>query len=109
MNIVLIIPDEHKDKANALGEAMGWGPNNYSIALSADGSEPPSHWSLNIAQARPDFLAMLEAAGEGQMPNGLDFPPADFAAVMGGLTVWLNLPHDQAVATMGLQMVETGE
>ena len=109
MNIVLLVPDSLRDTANGLGEAMGWGPNNYSILLSADGSEPATHWSLNIAQASPDFLAMLEAAGEGQMPSGLDFPPADFAAVMGGLTVWLDLPHDQAVATMGLQMVETEE
>lgn len=109
MNIVLMIPAALVDKANALGEAMGWGPNSYSIALSADGSEPATHWSLNIAQASPDFLAMLEAAGQGQMPEGLEFPEEDFAAVLSGLAVHLGIPHDEAVAVDGLQLVETGE
>lgn len=109
MNVVLVIPAVLLDKANALGEAMGWGPNNYSIPLSADGSEPATHWSLNIAEASPDFLAMLEGAAEGQMPQGLEFPGKDFAQVVGGLTVWTNLPHNEAVEAMGLRIVEPKE
>ena len=109
MNVVLVIPATLLDKANGLGEAMGWGPNNYSIPLSADGSEPATHWSLNIAEAGPDFLDMLAAAGEGQMPAGLDFPPKDFAAVLNGLSVWQSIPHNEAVAAMGLQLVEPKE
>lgn len=106
MNVVLVIPATLLDKANALGEAMGWGPNNYSVPLSSNGSEPATHWSLNLAEAGPEFLAMLEAAGEGQMPKGLDFPPKDFAAVLGGLAVWMGTPHSEAVETMGLRLVE---
>lgn len=105
MNVVLVIPASLRDKANALGEAMGWGPNNYSVPLSASGSEPATHWSLNLAEAGPEFLAMLEGAGQGHMPDGLDFPPADFAAVMGGLAVWMGIPHSEAVETMGLRLV----
>lgn len=106
MNIVLVVPDSLRDKANALGEAMGWGPNNYSIPLSADGSEPITHWSLNLAQAGPDFLEMLEMAGQGQMPEDLDFPPADFVAVMQGLTAEMGRSHTEVIDGLGLRMVE---
>jgi len=107
MNIVLLVPDSLREKANDLGEAMGWGPNNYSIALSADGSEPATHWSLNLAQAGPDFLEMLEMAGQGQMPEGLEFALADFDAVISDLSVWLNSTYNEAIEAMGLKVLQS--
>lgn len=56
---VLIVPDADRDAANAFGESMGWGPNNYSVALSADGAEPATHWGCraDVGQAFLDLMA----------------------------------------------------
>lgn len=55
---VLIVPDADRDAANAFGESMGWGPNNYSVALSADGAAPATHWGCR-ADVRQTFLDLL--------------------------------------------------
>lgn len=105
MNIVLIIPAGLKHSANALGAAMGWGPESYSVPLSSDGAEPPTHYGLNLAEASDVFLAMLAAAGNGEMPQELidaGYPPQDFAAVMAGLIVRAGVPFDTALADAGL-------
>lgn len=56
---VLIIPDAQRDAANAFGESMGWGPNNYSVALSADGAAPATHWGCraDVSQTFIDMMA----------------------------------------------------
>ena len=55
---VLIIPDAMKAATNAVGEALGYGPDNYSIALSNDGGATLTHWAsrTNVGEA---FQAML--------------------------------------------------
>ena len=106
MNIVLIVPADLKDKANALGAAMGWGPDSYSVPLSADSGEPATHWGLNIANAGEDFITLLEGAAKGQMPEHLDFPPEDFAKVLGGLIDAADMPFDEALKAEGLQTLE---
>ncbi len=108
MNIVLIVPTSLVDKANALGAAMGWGPESYSVPLSADGSEPATHWGLNLANPGDSFLAMLAGAGQGQMPEvllGAGYPPEDFAAVVGSLVVDMAAPFADAIAANGLSVV----
>lgn len=82
-SLVLILPASLQEKGNALGEALGHGPASYSVPLSADGSEPATHYGLHT-WAADTFLDMLETAGEG-MPEGLDYPAQDFAAVVGSL------------------------
>lgn len=81
---VLILPAALRDAGNALAEAMGWGSCNYSVPLSADGQEPATHYGLH-AWVADTFLSLLEAAGEGIMPEGLDYPAEDFASVVGAL------------------------
>lgn len=56
---VLIVPNADRDAANAFGESMGWGPNNYSVALSADGVEPATHWGCraDVSQTFLDLMA----------------------------------------------------
>jgi hypothetical protein len=49
-----------RDKANALGEAMGWGPNNFSVPLSADGQNPATHWGLH-AWVQDTFQTLIES------------------------------------------------
>ena len=108
MNIVLLVPDSLREKANALGEAMGWGPNNYSIALSADGSEPATHWGLNLAEPTPEFLTMLQDAAQGEMPAELaqgGYPADTFAAITGAL-ISSQDGFDKCAAANGLSVLE---
>lgn len=81
LSCVLIIPAVLRDKADALGEAMGHGPASYSVPLSADGSEPATRYGLH-SWVDQGFVDMLDA---GVMPDGLDYPVEDFAAVIGSL------------------------
>ena len=83
-SVVLIIPASLKAKADALGEALGHGPNSYSVPLSADGKEPATHYGLHT-WAQQSFVDRLQGAAQGQMPEGLDYPANDFAAVTGAL------------------------
>lgn len=81
---VLIIPEAQRGKANALGEALGHGPNNYSVALSPTGSEPATHWG-GRGDVTDEFIAMIAGAAQGNPPAGLDYPLADLAEVLGAL------------------------
>lgn len=83
-SVVLIIPTSLKPKADALGEALGHGPNSYSVPLSANGSEPATHYGLHT-WAKQSFVDMLAGASQGIMPDGLDYPADDFAAAMAAL------------------------
>ena len=67
---VLIIPAALHAEANALGEAIGWGPNNYSVPLSATGAEPATHYGLHT-WAEDSFLTLIEGVSQGAMPEGL--------------------------------------
>jgi hypothetical protein len=60
LSTVLILPNAYVATGDAVGEAMGWGPRNFSIPLSADGSEPATHTGLH-AWSSDDFPAMLES------------------------------------------------
>lgn len=79
LSVVLIIPAALRDKANALGEALGHGPNNYSVALT--NAMAPTHYGLHT-WATQAFVDMLAA---GVMPQGLNYSQADFDAVMAAL------------------------
>ena len=59
LSTVLILPLDQVATGNAVAEAMGWGPNNYSVPLSADGSEPATHYGLH-AWAGNEFEQMVE-------------------------------------------------
>lgn len=53
---VMIVPAALRDDANALGEELGWGPGNFSVPLSADGSEPATHYGACAASVGAEFL-----------------------------------------------------
>jgi len=84
LSATLVIPSALRTKANALGEVMGHGPNNYSVALSPTGSEPATHWG-GRGEVTDDFIAMIAGAAQGNPPAGLDYPLADLAEVLGAL------------------------
>ena len=81
---VLIVPAALIDKANALGAAMGHGPQSYSVPLST--GEGVTHYGAR-ARGLPAFSAMLAAAGripqEDWGAHGID---AD-QVVAGGVAV----------------------
>lgn len=55
---VLIVPAADRDMANAFGESMGWGPNNYSVPLTTDGTTI-SHYGCraDVGQTFLDLMA----------------------------------------------------
>jgi hypothetical protein len=55
---VLIIPAAMRDAANAVGMAMNWGPDNYTIPLSIDGVGV-THYGCRTDVSQ-EFIAMLE-------------------------------------------------
>ena len=55
---VLIIPAAMRDAANAVGAAMNWGPDNYTIPLSSDGVSV-THYGCRTYVSQ-EFITMLE-------------------------------------------------
>lgn len=112
--ISLIIPASIKADADTLAQYMGWadpGAPSYTIPLSADGSEPATHWGLHIVNPPPVFLAMLDSAAEGEMPTELaeaGYPEAAFLAIMGALLTGTD-GFDATVASHDLTRVKSSE
>ena len=105
---VLIIPEAQRDKANALGEVLGHGPNYYSVALSATGAEPATHWGGH-GEVTDQFIAMIADSAQGNPPAGLDYPLADLAEVLGTLIADFRADadghFDAVLSANGLKMV----
>ena len=57
LSAVLILPVAQVETGNAVAEAMGWGPNNYGVPLSASGEA--THYGLH-AWASDGFREMVE-------------------------------------------------
>jgi hypothetical protein len=55
---VLILPAAYRDAGNAFGVAQGWGADNFSVPLSADGAEPATHYGCR-ADVTQGFLDMM--------------------------------------------------
>lgn len=84
MSVVLILPDEHASTGNQVAVALGHDiapGQTYSVPLSADGSEPYTHYGAR-AQASPGFVVMLDIATTGNVPPGTDQALADAALAM---------------------------
>lgn len=85
---VLIVPAALLDQANALGAALGYGPQSYTVPLGADGAA--THYGAHT-WATDAFFALIAGARAGALPpadwaaHGLT--PADVAAVLAALHV----------------------
>lgn len=65
-SIIMIVTDADRDEVNDYLETeLGRGPNNLSVPLSGDGSEPATHWLCRDQEAH--WLVDLLDAGEGPM------------------------------------------
>ena len=71
-SIVMIAPAATKDGANAIAEALGHGPNNFSATLSSDG-QSITHYGCRT-QAQQSFVDLLAGMGQGELPpiEGVD-------------------------------------
>jgi hypothetical protein len=67
---VMILPMPLAAAGNMLAEAMGWGPNSYTIPLVAEGSETATHMGLR-ADVSASFIEMIGDARRGVYPPGL--------------------------------------
>jgi len=65
-SIVMISPAEAVPDANALCVALGWGSDNFLIALSADGTGPATHFGLRASESQ-SFVAALSEAVEADV------------------------------------------
>ena len=75
---VLIIPGSLKEEAEALCEALGWGPATFTIPIAAvdDETDLPTHWACRV-----DVSAQFARMVQGLEP--LDDPA--FATVFDAL------------------------
>lgn len=88
---VLIIPENLREEANTLGEAMGWGPDNYSVPLS-DGVGV-THYGLH-AWSTQEFVDMMAAVGAGNIPPVPGLTREQVIAVTSALTVSIRPSSD---------------
>lgn len=80
-SLVVIVPAHLREIGNRLSCALGHDVlpgNTFSVPLSADGSEPATHYGCRTA-AKQEFVDILTSAGAGDLP---DIEWADY-----GLTV----------------------
>jgi hypothetical protein len=67
--LAMLIPADLLSAANAVGEALGYGPEAFTIPCS-DG-ETVTHYAGYLANA-DRFVEILAAAQAGQLPPGAD-------------------------------------
>lgn len=85
-SVVLIVPSSLRDQANMLGQAMGWGPGNYSVALYQDITLPASHYGLH-AWAQQEFIDILGGVAQGVVPPVAGLAPQEVVGVVSSLVV----------------------
>lgn len=105
---VLILPKDQIATGNAVGEAMGWGPNNYSVALSADGLEPITYWGLHT-WADDTFQQMVETGYYPPQVEAAGITKADYDDMLAVLisSFWNgDTGHFETIcANNGLQLI----
>lgn len=64
---ILIVPAAALDAANALGDAMGWGPRNYTVPLGPTRTGPVTHWACR-AEVQPGYFDLLASPPPEALP-----------------------------------------
>lgn len=108
LSTVLILPNAQVATGNAVAEAMGWGPNNYSVPLSATGTAPATHYGLH-AWTTESFREMIETGYYPPELTQVGIAEAAFRAMLDALVSSFAADHvghfDAVCAANGLQMV----
>lgn len=82
---VLIVPAAHQAAANAVAEAMGWGPNNYSVPLVT--GEVVTHYGLHT-QSSEQFEGWVK--GTTPLPEGMESAQAVIDVLTASFSATLN-------------------
>jgi hypothetical protein len=64
---VLILPANLKTQGNTIGDAMGWGPESYTIPLSDNGADI-THWGLR-ADVDEQFVRWITGVDPLPLPD----------------------------------------
>ena len=108
LSTVLILPNVQVATGNAVAEAMGWGPRNYSAPLSAKGTAPATHFGLH-AWATENFRQMIETGYYPPELTQVGITKTAFQAMLDALVSSFATDHaghfDAVCAANGLQMV----
>lgn len=91
MHGILIAPSAFKAAGNALGEALGHGPDTYSVPLYPATIETyePTHYGA-CAPVSADFVALVHGAEQGVIPpelESLGYSGAEVQALIGQLII----------------------
>jgi hypothetical protein len=66
---ILIVPNGRVTAANTAFEAIGWGPGNFSVKLTAaPGGGPVTNWALSSVFTEADKLMLIDAIDKGILP-----------------------------------------
>lgn len=102
---VLILPADQVATGNAVGAAMGWGPDNFSVPLSANSLA--THWGLH-AWVGEDFKALIENSVYPPELAGAGVTQAEYDAMRAVLVASFQADYfghfDTIVADNGLQI-----
>lgn len=101
ISCALVIPAANRAEMNAIGEALGYGPDNLSVPLSSSGVDSATHYGCHT-WCEQSFIDLLTT------------PPPEYAAspALANLTahyVQDGIPTETfntLLAQMGLQRVE---
>lgn len=87
LSIVIIVPAALQDKANRLSCALGHDVlpgNTFSVPLSDNPSQEVTHYGCRTA-AKQEFVDILTAASEGELPEDFEQPLEDVQEVMAAM------------------------
>ncbi len=70
IHAILIAPKAYQSDANLLGEALGYGPDTYSVPLYAAGATEPTHY-VGCAPVSDLFVSQVTGAIAGELPDAL--------------------------------------
>lgn len=109
-SLVVICPDELREQVLTLGMMLD--PpidGGLSVALSADGSEPATHWGAH-AWATPEFVVIMTGQAVPDIPG---VTPQEIADVLSQITVSVDANgmkmrahFDHVIGGIGLTVVE---
>jgi hypothetical protein len=80
LSLVSIIPAAMRSDADAVAEALGWGPDTHIIPLAPAGADAPTHYGCR-AHASDTTPALLQSSAADLAAEGVDWSPLTFAEV----------------------------
>lgn len=81
---VIVIPAAHVAAINALGHALGWGPENCSVPLYT--GKVITHYA-GRADVKLSFETIISNALQGILPDGLDAEPQQVQSLLSLATI----------------------